>query len=189
LKQLAEEEIGIELERQRRAGKQGSGNGGKNKNHCKMCDCTYTVNWGTHKISLGHRVRNKRDSYTYCLLSILQNFLLDSEKLINYLTIFLLQILKEFLHPTCRHCDVQFVHRMDWLNHLFSLTHLRRLYELKAEGKDLKEQETPNQAELFSINIEMNSEEEPINFITIRNTEWKIPSKEGMFMIKIKMNS
>jgi hypothetical protein len=69
---------------------------------------------------------------------------------------------------------------MDWLNHLFSLTHIRRLYEIKAEGRELDEQESPTQDELFAINLEMNSEDLPTNFITIRNSDWKVPSKEDL---------
>lgn len=54
---MCEDEIAVEMERQRRAGKGGHGGKG-NKNHCKMCDCNYTVNWGTHKQSVWHRVRH-----------------------------------------------------------------------------------------------------------------------------------
>lgn len=46
------------MDRQRRAGV-GRGRAEKKpNNYCKMCDCHYAMNWGAHKVSLGHRVRN-----------------------------------------------------------------------------------------------------------------------------------
>ncbi|CAG7829914.1 unnamed protein product [Allacma fusca] len=140
---LGEEEIGIERERQRRAGK--SGHTGKgSKNFCKMCDCNYSVNWGTHKVSMGHR------------------------------------ILKEYLHPSCRFCNNNFVHRMDWVNHLYSLSHLRKLAELKEQGADLEEQESSLQNELFSINLELGKDERPSSILNIRSQDYKQPLKDDL---------
>lgn len=65
---------------------------------------------------------------------------------------------------------------MDWLNHLFGLTHLRRISEQRQAGKDTSSHESPTQEELFTINLEMNQEERPSNFITIRNLDWKVPT-------------
>lgn len=66
----AEEEIGIEMDRQRRAGASKAGRAEKNaSNFCKMCDCYYAVNWGTHKVSLGHRVRQTLDYIVLLLTS------------------------------------------------------------------------------------------------------------------------
>lgn len=37
------------------------------------------------------------------------------------------QRLKRFLHPKCRHCNLEFPSRMEWIDHRFSPEHLRRL--------------------------------------------------------------
>jgi hypothetical protein len=144
---LNEEEISIEMERLKRAGKQIHG-GNKNKNFCKMCDCNYAVNWGTHKLSLGHRV------------------------------------LKEFLHPSCRVCDVNFVQRMDWVKHHTDAGHMKKLLKLKEEeGRDLDEDCSPKQDQLFSITLDMSKEDHVPNCISIKNANWKIPSKDDLKLI------
>ncbi|ODM93866.1 hypothetical protein Ocin01_12816 [Orchesella cincta] len=135
---MCEDEIAVEKDRQRRAGKGGHGGKG-NKNHCKMCDCNYTVNWGTHKQSVWHRV------------------------------------LKEFLHPNCRFCKSQFVHRRDWIEHLFSTGHLKKLLQLKEEGQIVTDQETTSQEELFAVHIEINKDERPLNIVNIHTLGGRVP--------------
>ena len=90
------------------------------------------------------------------------------------------QILKEFLHPNCRVCDAQFVHRMDWVNHIVGTSHLKKLAELKAAGKNLEDHESTTQGELFSLSIEIGQDEHPSNCITVRNLDWKIPLKDDL---------
>ncbi|XP_021956802.1 uncharacterized protein LOC110852931 isoform X3 [Folsomia candida] len=147
----AEDEIGIEMDRQRRAGAgKGAGGGRVEKhsgNYCKMCDCNYSQNWGQHKVSLGHRV------------------------------------LKEFLHPTCQFCKAHFMHRKDWVTHLVSPAHFKKIQELKAEQgstPSLEAAESHFQDELFSIHIELNMEERVTNAITIQSRDGKEPLTEEM---------
>jgi hypothetical protein len=102
------------------------------------------VNWGTHKVSLGHR------------------------------------ILKEFLHPTCRICNAHFVHRADWIAHLITLSHLRRLVELKGEGADMTCHESATQDELFAISIDMSGDDHITNAITIKAIEPQVVVKDDM---------
>jgi len=116
-----------------------------------MCDCNYTINWGTHKVSLGHRV------------------------------------LKEFLHPTCRFCKTHFMHRIDWVTHMLSASHLKKLADLKAAGSTtegngptLEDQETPSQDELFAVYVDLARDERTTNAITVKSIDGKQSLTEEM---------
>jgi len=128
---MCEDELAVQMDRPRRSGK----NQGKaSKTHCKMCDCSYTVNWGTHKQSVWHRV------------------------------------LKEFLHPNCRFCKSQFVHRKDYIEHIMSPAHKKKLIELKQEGKVyVTDQESTLQEELFAVHIELTKEEKLLNIVNVHS--------------------
>lgn len=84
MSQMCEDEVAVEMDRPRRAGK-GPHGGKGNKHHCKMCDCNYTVNWGTHKQSVWHRVSFCNIDYV-----IIHCFLVHAERTIFKIRLFLL---------------------------------------------------------------------------------------------------
>ena len=69
---------------------------------------------------------------------------------------------------------------MDWVNHLSSVAHLKKVVELKGEGVDIPEAESPNQDDLFYIHVDIGREEKAINILSVKPADYKIPSKEDL---------
>lgn len=75
------------------------------------------------------------------------------------------------------------MHRKDWVTHLVSPAHFKKIQELKAEQgstPSLEAAESHFQDELFSIHIELNMEERVTNAITIQSRDGKEPLTEEM---------
>lgn len=85
-------------------------------------------------------------------------------------------MLKEFLHPNCRFCKSQFVHRRDWVEHILSVAHMKKLVELKQEGKiSVLDQENTSQEELFAVHIEVTKDDKTMNILNIHSLGGRQP--------------
>jgi hypothetical protein len=75
------------------------------------------------------------------------------------------------------------MHRIDWVNHTLSSSHLQKLADIKnTAGSEvsLEEQEVPSQDELFAVYLDLARDERPTNALSIRSSDGKQSLTEEM---------